>query len=155
MARNEAFIAASPQRVFEVLSNPSTYGDWVPGSHEIRAADPDWPAAGSDFDHTLVVGISDRTTVCSVLAPVMLELRARARPLPSAKVMLQLQPEGEGTRVTMIENPANPALSVLFGPLGHGLIRLRNVEALRRLRALAEADSPPARGEPAPPPRER
>jgi uncharacterized protein YndB with AHSA1/START domain len=155
VGRCDAFIGASPQRVFEVLSDPRTYADWVPGSHRIRAADPDWPAAGSDFDHTLVTGISDHTTVCSVLAPVMLELRARGRPLPSANVTLQLQPEGDGTRVTMIEDPAHPALRVLIGPLGHGLIKLRNLEALRRLRALAEADPPPMRGEPALAPRER
>jgi uncharacterized protein YndB with AHSA1/START domain len=142
VARNEAFIAASPQRVFEVLSDPRSYGDWVPGSHAIRAADPAWPAPGTAFDHTLVLGIADQTSVCAALAPVMLELRARARPLGSADVTLHLQPEGEGTRVTMIEDPSNRVLRVLMGPVGHGLIKLRNLEALRRLGRLAEDDTP-------------
>lgn len=147
MARTEAFIAASLERVFGVLSDPRSYGDWVPGSKVIRAADPDWPAEGSAFDHTLVLGLADQTSVSSALAPVMLELHARARPLGSADVVLHLQPEGEGTRVTMIEDPANRALSILIGPLGHGLIKLRNVEALRRLKRLAEEDAPSASAE--------
>jgi Polyketide cyclase / dehydrase and lipid transport len=147
VARNEAFIAAPLERVFGVLSDPRSYGDWVPGSKAIRAADPDWPAPGTGFDHTLVIGLADHTSVCSALAPVMLELRARARPLGSADVALHLQPEAEGTRVTMIEDPANRALSVLIGPLGHGLIKLRNVEALRRLKRLAEEDAPSAPAE--------
>jgi hypothetical protein len=75
-------------------------------------------------------------------APVMLELQARARPLPSARVRLHLRPEGEGTRVVMIEDPANRLLNVLAGPLGHAMIRLRNVESLRRLKALAEGRTP-------------
>jgi uncharacterized protein YndB with AHSA1/START domain len=142
VARNEAFIAAPLERVYEVLSDPGSYGDWVPGSRAIRAADSGWPAPGTAFDHTLVIGLADHTSVCSALAPVMLELRARARPLGSAVVMLQLQPEDDGTRVTMIEDPASRALSVLIGPLGHGLIKLRNIESLRRLKRLAEEDAP-------------
>jgi uncharacterized protein YndB with AHSA1/START domain len=145
MARNEAFIAASPRRVFAVLSDPATYADWVPGAREIRSADRNWPAEGTSFDHALgprLLGIADHTSVTASLAPVMLELRARARPLGSARVILSLQPEARGTRVTMIEDPASPVFSLAIGPLGHGLLRLRNTEALRRLKKLAERDGP-------------
>ena len=45
---------------------------------------------------------------------------------------MYLQPEGDGTRVIMIEDPASPLLNVLIGPLGHAVIKLRNVESLRR-----------------------
>ena len=145
MARNEAFIAAPPSRVYEVLSDPNSYGEWVVGSREIRAADPEWPAAGTRFEHASgppVLGSEDETRVIDTLAPVMLELHARVRPYPGARVTMYLQPDGEGTRVTMIEDPANPALNVLIGPLGHGLIKLRNVESLRRLKRLAECPTP-------------
>lgn len=152
MARNEAFIAAPLGRVFGILSDPRSYGGWIPGSKVIRAADPDWPAQGTAFDHTLVLGVADHTSVCSALAPVMLELHARARPLGSANVVLHLQPEADGTRVTMIEDPANRALSVLIGPLGHGVLKLRNVEALRRLKRLAEEDAASASPAKLPPP---
>lgn len=145
MARNDTYIAAPPSRVYAVLSEPDGYGHWVVGSREIHTADGDWPAVGSKFEHTSgppVLGPNDHTEVTDTVAPVMLELHARTGPYPSARVTLYLQPEGEGTRVTMIEDPASPALNVLIGPLGHGLIKLRNVESLRRLKELAECPTP-------------
>jgi uncharacterized protein YndB with AHSA1/START domain len=145
VARNERFIDAPPARVYEVLSDPTTYGEWVVGSREIRSADSDWPAHGTRFQHASgppLLGSEDSTAVVDTLAPVMLELDARVRPYPGAHVTLYLQPEGDGTRVIMIEDPANPVLNVLIGPLGHAVIRARNVESLRRLKELAECPTP-------------
>jgi hypothetical protein len=47
MARNETFISAAPQVVFELLGDPSIYADWVVGSREIQAAEPSWPEQGA------------------------------------------------------------------------------------------------------------
>jgi uncharacterized protein YndB with AHSA1/START domain len=150
MARGETFIAAPQQEVFELLADPRTYEDWVVGSRLIRAADENWPAPGAGFDHQVGVPplvISDETVVLASDPPRCLEVHAKARPLPSALVRFELRPEAsrgpggrriEGTRVTMIENFANPLLNLMAGPLGHGAMRLRNRECLRRLRALAE-----------------
>jgi uncharacterized protein YndB with AHSA1/START domain len=145
VARNETFIDATPARVYEVLSDPDHYGDWVVGSREIRARDADWPTQGTSFEHASgppLIGTADRTTVLDTLAPVMLELEAKVRPYPGAHVTLYLQPEGDGTRVIMIEDPANRALNLLIGPLGHAVIKVRNVESLRRLREIAECPTP-------------
>ena len=145
MARNEVFISARPDAVFEVLGDPRTYGEWVFGSREIRAADEHWPAPGAAFDHSVgkaPVVIRDDTTVVRALPPVMLELRARARPLPTARITLHLQPDGDGTRVTMIEEPASRLLNLVGGPALHAVIRRRNRESLRRLKALAEGTAP-------------
>jgi uncharacterized protein YndB with AHSA1/START domain len=145
MARNEIFIGVPPEAVFDVLADPRTYGTWVVGSREVRAADPSWPARGSTFDHSVgkaPLVIKDNTSVIDSLPPVMLELRARARPLPTARIRLQLQPYGRGTRTTMIEEPTNRVLRVAGGPLLHAAIRLRNRESLRRLKALAEGTVP-------------
>src|SRR5215207_10106360 len=106
VARNEVFISARPDAVFEVLGDPRTYGEWVFGSREIRAADEHWPAPGAAFDHSV-----------GKAPAVMLELRARARPLPTARITLHLQPDRDGTRVTMIEEPANRLLSLAGGPV--------------------------------------
>lgn len=38
-------------------------------------------------------------------------------------------------------------LAILSDPLGHGLIKLRNTEALRRLKELAEGDAPRPTGD--------
>jgi uncharacterized protein YndB with AHSA1/START domain len=149
MARNEIFISAPPREVFELLADPRTYGHWVVGSREIHAADAHWPEPGAVFQHTVGKGpfaISDHTTVIAARAPVMLQLRARARPLPSARVTMLLQPEGPGTRVTMIEAPPNRLLSLLSGPIGHALLRVRNRESLLRLKELAEGTAERPRG---------
>lgn len=145
MARNETFIDAPPGRVYEILSEPDHYGEWVVGSREIRSADSDWPARGTRFQHASgppLLGSEDDTAVVDTLAPVMLELNARVRPYPGARVTLYLQPEGDGTRVIMIEDPASPVLNVLIGPLGHAAIKVRNLESLRRLKELAECPTP-------------
>jgi uncharacterized protein YndB with AHSA1/START domain len=141
MARNEVFISAPPRAVFDVLADPVTYSDWVVGSAEIRDRDEEWPEPGSAFAHTVGKGplrIKDETRVIDAEPPVMLKLRARARPLPSASITFHLQPEGDGTRLTMIEQPANPLLSLFAGPLGHAAIAVRNRETLRRLKEIAE-----------------
>jgi uncharacterized protein YndB with AHSA1/START domain len=142
MARNEISIDARPEVVFELLSQPRVYQRWVPGTRAILDADASWPAVGSTFRYAAgprMVGIEDRTHVVSVLAPVMLELRIRARPLATARVTVHLQPEGTGTRLTLIEELAGRPLRLLMGPMGHLLVRVRNAEALRRLKALVEA----------------
>lgn len=144
MARNEVLIDAPPAAVFAVLADPERYADWVVGARAILAAEPDWPAPGSAFQHAVGHGplaLSDRTEVLDAEPPVMLRLRARARPLPSATVTFHLQPEAQGTRLTLIESPASATLSLLAGPLGHGLLALRNRESLRRLKAIAEGST--------------
>lgn len=149
MARTETFIDAPPEQVFELLSDPRTYGEWVVGSREIRAADDDWPAAGAQFAHSVGLGplaIKDRTSVLAAEPPHRLELLACARPFPPARVTLQLHPEGSGTRLVMTETPANLLLALMLGPLGHRLLGLRNVESLRRLRHLAEGVRPRPQG---------
>lgn len=141
MARNEIFIAIPPQAVFDLLSDPHTYGDWVVGTRRVRGSDRDWPEQGSAFDHSVgapPLSIDDHTSVTGVLAPVMLELRANAGPLGAAKVTFHLQPEGNGTRVTMVEDPLEWWRAVALGPLGHFLVRARNAESLRRLKRLGE-----------------
>jgi uncharacterized protein YndB with AHSA1/START domain len=144
MGRNEISIDAPPEAVFELLSEPSAYQRWVPGTRAILDADDTWPEVGSTFRYVAglpVARIEDRAKVVSMLAPVMLELRIRARPLATAKVQIHLQPEGHGTHLTLIEELASRPLRLLMGPWGHLLVRIRNAEALRRLKALAEARS--------------
>ena len=65
-------------------------------------------------------------------------LKAKARPLGTAKVIVEIQPEGSGSRVTMVEDPGDKLTRFVFNPLTHALVRGRNVESLRRLQELAE-----------------
>jgi uncharacterized protein YndB with AHSA1/START domain len=143
MARNDTHINASPERIFEVLSDPDNYGYWVVGSKRIRDADPDFPAEGTKFHHAVGYGpidVKDYTCVLESKPPHLLKLRAKARPLGTAHVTLQIAPEDGGSRVVMIEDPADPLTAFVFNPLTHLLVRGRNVESLDRLRHLAEGD---------------
>ncbi|UJA21370.1 SRPBCC family protein [Thermoleophilia bacterium SCSIO 60948] len=148
MARNSIDIPVPPGRVFEVLSDPRSYGEWVVGSSQIRDADPNWPAVGSRFHHKVGWGpikVSDHTEVLDADPPRMLRLRAKARPLGTALVTLGIAETGGGSRVTMIEDPGDRLSALIFSPLTHLLVRGRNVESLRRLRDIAvQLDQEPA-----------
>lgn len=140
MARTERVIATTPERIFAVLSDADSYGDWVVGSDTIRDADPGWPAVGTRFHHRVGWGplkIDDHTEVVDADPPHCLQLRAKARPLGTASVTLRLAPERDGTRVTMIEDAGDKLTMLVFNPLTHLIVRGRNAESLRRLDRLA------------------
>jgi uncharacterized protein YndB with AHSA1/START domain len=142
MARTERLIPASPERVFAVLSDPDAYADWVVGSDAVRDADPDWPAVGARFHHRVGIGplkVDDHTEVLAMEPARRLELHAKARPLGTAKVALDLERRGGGTLVTMVEDGGDRLTRLLFNPLTHFLVRRRNDESLRRLERLATA----------------
>ncbi len=142
MARTEIATSASPQDVWDVLMDPDAYGHWVVGSSHIRAVDPEWPSPGSRFHHSVGVRpftLSDHTRVEELDPPRRLVLKAKARPLGTARVELVLRPEGTGTHITMIEGPGDPVSKPLMAnPLSQRLLRARNDESLRRLRRLSE-----------------
>jgi uncharacterized protein YndB with AHSA1/START domain len=145
MAHNEIHVDAPPDAVFAVLADPRSFARWVVGSRKIRAADPDWPAAGTTFDHAVGIGplaLADSTTVRAADRPHRLELLVRARPLTQAVVTLRMHGEGEGTRVELDERPADLRSWIFLNPLTDPLVRLRNRESLRRLKALAQGDEP-------------
>lgn len=142
MARNGVFVKAPPDRVFEVLANAPGYAGWVVGTHEVRHADGHWPTAGATFGYTAglppLLALMDETVVLESEPPTRLVLEIRARPLPSARVCFHLEARGPGTRLTMVEDVANPLLNLLAGPAFHAAVRIRNWETLRRLKSVAE-----------------
>lgn len=142
MARAEMHFDATPEHAFAVLAQPRQYGFWVTGSGAVHEYDPDWPAVGSTFRHTQgrwPLVISDTTTVLACEPPRLLELEARVRPVLVGRVILTLEPEGDGSRVRMDEIPTGGVLApVLLLPPWPAFMSARNLESLRRLRWLAE-----------------
>jgi uncharacterized protein YndB with AHSA1/START domain len=143
MARNTIDVATTPEQVFAVLADADAYGEWVVGSQEVRDVDAGFPAVGTRFHHTVGPGgplrIKDHSEVLESDPPSKLVLRARARPLGTANVVLELKPVAGGTRVT-IDESAGDLLSRLtsFNPLVDPLVKLRNAKSLRRLKRIAE-----------------
>jgi uncharacterized protein YndB with AHSA1/START domain len=140
MAANERFMPVPPEAVWDALADPYGYGYWVVGSKEIRDADATWPQPGSRFHHTVGAGplsVRDHTESLEAHRPALLRLRAKARPLGTAQVTMEMTPQDGGTRVRMTENPDGLTSWLTLNPLLHLLTRGRNAESLMRLEELA------------------
>jgi uncharacterized protein YndB with AHSA1/START domain len=130
----------APEAVWDVLADPASYQYWVVGSKAIRDADPGFPAPGTKFHHTIGVGpltVRDHTEVLTAERPRLMRLRAKARPLGTASVTLEMTAESGGTRVRMTENPDGPFAILALNPALHVFTKLRNAESLMRLEELA------------------
>lgn len=138
MARNTIHVDAPPEAVWEVLSDPRLYGNWVVGASTTRAVDGGWPEVGAVLHHTQMLLLRDTTEVKESEAPRRLLLEARARPLVVAMVSVTLEPDGEGTRVILEEWPVGGLAAAVPGFVSDALIHLRNEEAVRRLKRLTE-----------------
>ena len=142
MARNRVHIHASPQEVFAVLADPDRYPEWVVGAAGTRDRDEDFPAVGSRFHHKVgswPVGLKDYTEVTEVDVPRRIVLKAKARPLGTATIAIDLKESAGGTELTMEELPGDRLTALIVGnPVADTTLRVRNAEALARLKRLVE-----------------
>jgi uncharacterized protein YndB with AHSA1/START domain len=140
MSVNEIEVGAPPSAVWAVLADPPSYEEWVVGNKEIRDHDPNWPAPGTEFHHKVGVGpitLRDKTVLLEASPPQKMVMNVRALPVGHGIVSFELTPTGSGTTVRMEEVPAGVPAKVLW-PVVQPLVKLRNVETLRRLKRLAE-----------------
>jgi uncharacterized protein YndB with AHSA1/START domain len=140
VAKNERFMPVPPDAVWDVLADPGAYAYWVVGSKVIRDAEPAWPAPGSKFHHTVGFGpftVSDHTVSLEAERPRLLQLRAKGRPLATARITMEMEPVDGGTRVRMTENPDGLTSVFTLNPVLQLLTRGRNAESLMRLEELA------------------
>lgn len=129
-----------PEAVWDVLADPTGYAYWVVGSKHIRDAEPDFPAPGSKFHHTIGFGpltLNDHTEVLEAEPPALLRLRAKGRPFGTATVTMRMTPRADGTEVEMSENPDGIYSVLSLNPALHLLTKARNAEGLMRLEELA------------------
>lgn len=128
-------IAASPEAVFGVLSDPRTYPDWLAGAQRIRHVDPDFPRPGAEFDHE--VGPTEEATVADdskslvVDPPHRLQLEVHVGPI-TGLVDFQLEPTGQGTEVRFRESTVGRLGFAM--PVLRPMIGLRNKGSLERLK---------------------
>lgn len=106
------------------------------GSRRTLSADTSWPAPGSRFEVEIAGGHQDHTEVLAIDPGRRIQLHAADRVLGPAKVTIELRPEGDGTHVTLVEDPDGKIAPLRLLPPVHLAIRLRNVESLRRFRQL-------------------
>jgi uncharacterized protein YndB with AHSA1/START domain len=145
VSTNTRFMPVPPQAVWDALADPRGFGYWVVGSKTVRDADPDWPAPGSKFHHTVGLGpfeASDHTESVEADPPRRLKLRAKVRPLGTASVTLDMTPKDGGTVVRITENPDGVFRPLAFLPPLQVFSLLRNAESLMRLEELALRRAP-------------
>jgi NAD(P)-dependent dehydrogenase (short-subunit alcohol dehydrogenase family)/uncharacterized protein YndB with AHSA1/START domain len=142
MARNRVRIGRPPEEVFAVLSDPGRYPEWVVGAAGVRDHDDEFPAVGSRFHHnvgTWRVGLKDHTEVIEVDPPRRLVLKAKARPLGTATIEFELEERAGDTELSLEERPGDRLTSLIAGnPVFDAALRIRNAEALARLKRLVE-----------------
>jgi uncharacterized protein YndB with AHSA1/START domain len=141
-------IAATRQRVWDVLANGWTYSGWVVGNSRIRAVDSNWPAPGARILHSIGTWpavIDDETVVEHSIPGEELVLMAKTRPAAKARITLQLSdlPDG-GCRVAMTEVVVSRPLSWVPDPVQLLGVAPRNRECTWRLAKIAEQRVPDA-----------
>lgn len=137
---------ANRHEVFAVLADGWRYSNWVVGTSHMRAVEDAWPAVGSKLFHASGAWpfvARDDTEVRAVEVDRRLELFARGRPFGEATIVIELEDDGTGSLVTLHETPVSGPGKWLHNPATDALLLRRNVEALSRLAAMAEARTTP------------
>ncbi|CAN7304344.1 SDR family NAD(P)-dependent oxidoreductase [Knoellia sp. LjRoot47] len=138
-------VAASADRVWDVLADGWSYATWVVGTARIRDVDTAWPAPGSRIHHSVGLWpalLSDTTSVEECVTGRRLVLKARGWPLGEARVEIDIEPDGpQSCTVTMTEDAISGPGSLPPRIVRQAMILPRNSEALRRLAYLAKGSS--------------
>lgn len=134
-------VDASPDSVWDVLSDGWLYPLWVVGAARMRDVDAAWPAVGSKLHHSVgnwPLLLDDRTEVLDVVPGRSLRLRAHGWPAGAAEVLIEIEPSGAGSVVRIREDAVEGPGALVPRPVRQLAIAPRNREALRRLAYLAE-----------------
>lgn len=141
MAENTRLVHATPEQVWEVLSDGWLYPLWVVGASRMRDVDDTWPAVGSKLHHSVGVWpllIDDNTEVTDAAPGDSVTLRARAWPMGEAKVVIRLRAMGAETEVRISEDAVSGPGALAPRPVRGLSLKWRNAETLRRLAYIAE-----------------
>ena len=142
-------IAATRQRVWDVLADGWAYSGWVVGNSRIRAVSADWPAPGARILHSIGTWpavIDDETVVENCITGEELVLLAKIRPAAEARITLQLTDIAGGCRVAMTEVAVSAPLRWVPDSVQLTGVAPRNRECTWRLAMIAEKADPDALG---------
>ena len=141
MSTTTRVMQATPDQVWEVLSDGWLYPLWVVGATRMREVDDHWPAPGSRLHHsvgTWPLTLDDITESVDSTPGARLVLEAHAWPAGRADVTITLHARGAETEVVMEEHASAGPGALVPRALQDPLLTWRNVESLRRLAFLAE-----------------
>ena len=141
MATNTRVVQATPERVWEVLSDGWNFPLWVVGASRMRDVDEDWPGAGAQLHHSAGIWpllVDDTTEVLECRPGRMLRMRARGWPAGEAEVTIRLTPQAGATEVTIDESTVAGPARLIPNLVEDPLMKWRNTESLRRFAFIAE-----------------
>ncbi|GAA4799321.1 SRPBCC family protein [Streptomyces ziwulingensis] len=153
MAVRHRLIQASPRAVWTVLATAESYGDWVVGTTEATPGRGTWPEVGASLHYEVGLGpvrLANETVVRRCEEGTALELEAKAGPLGTARIAIELRPWGEHCLVIVDEHPLRGPGGALHNAGVELLIQLRHRTMLARLADLCETVAQDGRGDGAP-----
>ncbi|MBV2354066.1 SRPBCC family protein [Streptomyces sp. J2-1] len=142
MAVRHRMIKAVPARVWEVLSDPRRYADWVVGTAKSRPRAGQWPQKGASLAYEIRLGplrVANETVVRRFREGSVLELEAHAGALGTARISIEVREWGEHSLVIVDEHPLRGAGGALHNVGFEALIQLRHRAMLARLAEVCEA----------------
>lgn len=141
MSVNDRELNASPQAVWDVLSDGWLYPLWVVGATRMREVDDTWPQVGARLHHSVGVWpavIDDATEVLEAEPLRRIKLRAKGWPMGEAHVTVELEELGGTTNVRIIEDATAGPGALVPAVLRRPMLQWRNAETLERLAHLVE-----------------
>ena len=129
-----AVVPAARLEVFTVISDPTTYPQWLVGAQRMRSVDSRFPEPGSSFHHSVGpsegLTIDDSSEVLDVDAPNRLVLEVRVGFIRGL-VELRVLDHPRGSEVRFRERPIG--VTSIATPLVRPLIHARNAKSLEQL----------------------
>src|SRR5690242_12404282 len=124
-------VAATPERVFDVISNGWMYPVWVVGAARMRHVDAEWPARGARLHHSFGMWplmLDDETEVLACSPPERIVLQARGWPAGEALVEITIEPSADGCVVRLAEDASEGPGRLVPHAVRSPVIRIRNRE---------------------------
>ncbi|MFI1422199.1 SRPBCC family protein [Streptomyces sp. NPDC020731] len=144
MAVRHHLIRTSPQSVWAVLEDGTRYADWVVGTSSSKPVRGHWPQLGSAIGFEVRLGplsLSNETVVRRCVPGEALELEAKAGPLGTARIAVELRPWGDHCLVIVDEHPLRGVGGTMHNVAVEALIQIRHRAMLARLARICEADA--------------
>ncbi|MFI8296484.1 SRPBCC family protein [Streptomyces nigra] len=146
MAKRHRLIHVGPSAVWDVLADGTRYAEWVVGTARSEPVRGQWPQMDSAIRYEIKVGparLVNETVVRRYEEGRCLELEAKAGPLGTARISIEVRPWGRKTLVIVDEHPLQGAGGTLHNAGFEVLIQLRHRTMLARLARLCESEAAP------------
>ncbi|MDT0401577.1 MULTISPECIES: SRPBCC family protein [Streptomyces] len=141
MAVRHRLIRTPPHTVWSVLADGTRYAEWVVGTATSKPVHGHWPRLGSAIGFEIRLGplsLTNETIVRRCVEGEILELEAKAGPLGTARIAIELRSWGDHSLVIVDEHPLRGAGGLVHNVAVDALIQLRHRAMLARLATLCE-----------------